>query len=238
MGQYIGVDGCRAGWIAVTQSSGELTFRLFRAMHELLNAYPSAESVLVDIPIGLPWRDCATRPCDAEARRLLGSPRSSSVFPSPCRAAAHAEDIDAARAQNVFELNKSLSAQAWGICTKIAEVDELMLANARARKVVREVHPELCFCALNSWQSMLSSKRTKAGMEERLALLARYEPQTKAALARFRDQVARSDAQPDDLLDALVAHLTARVPTAIETVTGLPSHDECGLPMEMVYRVA
>jgi predicted RNase H-like nuclease len=239
LARYIGVDGCRAGWIAVTQHGDQLTFRIFGAMRELLDAYPEAELVLVDIPIGLPWRGCPTRPCDAEARKLLGSPRASSVFPSPSRTAAHAETVDAARANNVSELERSLSAQAWGICKKIAEVDELLLSDGRARDVIREMHPEVCFWAFNGRQPMLHSKRTKDGGKERLSLLARHEPQTIALIARFLAQVIRKDAQPDDLLDALVAHITARAhPTSIRAVTGRLSHDARGLPMEMLYRGA
>ena len=205
-------------------------------MRELLDASPEAELVLVDIPIGLPWRECPTRPCDFEARKLLGTPRSSSVFPAPCRAAASASNVAEARANNVAELNKSLSEQAWGICRKIAETDELMRGDSRARKVVREVHPELCFWALNQWRPTAHPKRTKGGQRERVSVLMRHEPQTVALLATLAAQVNRKDARADDLLDALVANVTARSGTdVIEMVSGTPKHDECGLAMEMLY---
>jgi predicted RNase H-like nuclease len=73
LGKYIGVDGCRAGWISVTDDGRGPSFRIFTTMRELLDASPEAELVLVDIPIGLPWRECPTRPCDFEARKLLNS---------------------------------------------------------------------------------------------------------------------------------------------------------------------
>jgi predicted RNase H-like nuclease len=57
LGKFIGVYGCRAGWIAVTDDGGQLTFQIFTTMRELLDAFPEAELVLVDIPIGLPWRE-------------------------------------------------------------------------------------------------------------------------------------------------------------------------------------
>jgi predicted RNase H-like nuclease len=37
----------------------------------------------VNMPIGLP--ECVALPCDRKARRLLGHPRGTSVFPEPTR---------------------------------------------------------------------------------------------------------------------------------------------------------
>ena len=51
--------------------------------------------------------------------------------------------------RNIAEMGKSLSAQAHAICTKIAEVDQLLLMSPALRHRVREVHPEVCFWAIN-----------------------------------------------------------------------------------------
>ena len=36
----------------------------------------------------------------------------------------------------------------YAIIPKIREVDSLLRGNAKARRAVREVHPEICFCEL------------------------------------------------------------------------------------------
>jgi len=76
---HVGVDGCRAGWIAVTRSRGRLQHALFSTMRELMAAYEDAERILVDIPIGLPWNGVATRPCGRLARSVPGAPRRGGV---------------------------------------------------------------------------------------------------------------------------------------------------------------
>ena len=129
------VDG-----IAVSKDDGELTYRIAKTACEVLRAFPSAERVLIDIPIGLPWRDVPIRPCDRLARAILDD-RRASVFPVPCRASVRAETIEAARELNKGELCRSLSEQSWGICRKILEVDDLLLGPLCHRAEVREIHP-------------------------------------------------------------------------------------------------
>lgn len=236
MGRYVGVDGCRFGWVAVSEERGKLTYRLLPTMHELLEAYASSEQVLVDIPIGLPWNDCPVRPCDRLARQRLRHPRASSVFPAPCRAASRATDLAEARRLNVAELGRSLSEQAWGICKKIAEVDRLLLKESAERRVVREIHPEICFWALNGRRPMQHAKSTAAGVAERVSVLTLHEPRTERLLAAALSEQMRKHVQADDILDALVGFVTARaVPHGIESLHGEPWRDEQGLPMEMVH---
>lgn len=238
MTEYIGVDGCRAGWIAVTERDAVFEFRVFGTMRQLLDGHPQAELVLVDIPIGLPWKQCPSRPCDTAARAKLRAPRASSVFPAPSRLAARAGDIATAQQLNQAEVGRKLSQQAWGICKKIAEVDELLLADPVARGKMREIHPEICFWALAGERAMQHAKKTLAGIEERVAVLASHEPRTQqalaAALAKFP---LKKDVQADDVLDALVAYVTARAGRArLQALVGVgPDRDEQGLPMEIMY---
>ena len=98
----VGVDGCRAGWIAVARGESRLDYQLHTTFSELLRAWPSTATVFVDIPIGLPSRACPSRRCDTEARQRLGSGRASSVFSPPCRGAACATNLKLAREINSF----------------------------------------------------------------------------------------------------------------------------------------
>jgi predicted RNase H-like nuclease len=78
-----GVDGCRGGWIAVIDEGGRLNSRVFADWSQLMTELERATLIGVDIPIGLPGK--GSRACDLEARRRLGRPRGSSVFPAPVR---------------------------------------------------------------------------------------------------------------------------------------------------------
>jgi predicted RNase H-like nuclease len=234
---YVGVDGCRAGWIAVSGSVSGLKYAVFGTIHELMQAHRTAELILIDIPIGLPDARCPRRPCDLLARKLLGS-RAASVFPAPCRSAAHAENIAEARRLNIVELDVSLSAQAWGICQKIAEVDRFLLVNPDVRETVREMHPEVCFWSLNGMRPMRFSKKTRGGIAERLARLEEVDARAGGLYQRVIGETMRKDVQRDDVLDALVGCLTgmAMATGSLSNLSGTPACDGKGLPMEMVYR--
>lgn len=170
------------------------------------------------------------------AREVLGKPRKSSVFPVPCREALAAEDLPAARLINQNRLGRSLGAQTWGIGPKINEVDGFLLSQTDRRRNIREVHPEVCFWALAGRKPMRHSKKTAEGLEERLNVLQRFEPAVESLLKDILLSTLRKDVQPDDVLDAAVALVTAEARTGeLTSLTGIPSHDRAGLPIEMLY---
>ena len=83
--KFVGVDGCKGGWFSVGLDNCDgYEVQVFKTFDELLAHYAEACLVLVDIPIGLP-QGGEGRDCDPEARKLLGRPRGSSVFPTPTR---------------------------------------------------------------------------------------------------------------------------------------------------------
>ena len=52
----VGVDVCRAGWIAIARTAGGWAYRLHPSFANLLDTWRSVQGVLVvGIPIGLPW---------------------------------------------------------------------------------------------------------------------------------------------------------------------------------------
>ena len=243
-GEFVGVDGCRAGWFSVGfDRRGNYEVEMFRAFIELLLHYGGASLVLVDIPIGLP-KGPEGRDCDREARKLLG-PRRSSVFPAPTRPTVQqaAESPGDYRRANEIErrfAGKGTSKQTFAIAPKIAEVDRVMEASdGSARRLVREVHPEVCFWALNNRQPMRFGKRTEEGEDERLRVLQGIEPKAQGIFDRACSKFARKDVARDDILDALVAAVTAYLGQGdegrLQTVPAHPSTDSTGLPMEMVF---
>ncbi len=236
MRQHVGVDGCKAGWFAVTRNGGVLAWRLFPSINDLVSAFWGAERILIDVPIGLPWADAPIRPCDRLAREVLGKPRKSSVFPVPCREALNADGIKAARKINRAHIGRSVSAQTWGISRKIRDVDRLLSSIRGQKHGIHEIHPEVCFWALADRSPMKYSKTSAEGGEERLHVLQRFEPGASVLLADVRSKTLRKNVQADDGLDATVAFITAEASQGeLASFAGKPSHDPAGLPMEMLY---
>ena len=232
----IGVDGCRAGWVAIADVDGAISLSVYPDFDTLLGAWPRADRIMVDVPIGLPSRVKPSRTCDTLARQALG-PRAPSVFTPPCRRAAAADNVDKAREENVREVGRSLSAQAWGICRKIVEVDSALRRDEEVRRRVFELHPELCFWSLAGNLPMSSAKRSAEGRQERLGLLSRWAPESPAIVADASSGHLRRELQVDDVLDALVALVTARATRSqLRSLPGIPEFDDEGLPMRMVYR--
>lgn len=78
-----GVDGCGSERLAVVQGDRGMDARIVPHLEALLDSLPDV-LIGIDIPIGLPNQGSLT--CDVLARKLLGRPRQSSVFPAPIRA--------------------------------------------------------------------------------------------------------------------------------------------------------
>jgi predicted RNase H-like nuclease len=188
--------------------------------------------IAIDIPIGL--RDDGPRACDLAARRLLGRPRGSSVFPAPCRAALTAATYRRACALSRRALGVALSIECFNIVPKIREVDALMTPARQA--CVREVHPELVFALLAGRGAGLAApKRTAEGERLRRRLLRRVAPPFDPNAVRRRlgpSRVAR-----DDVVDAVACLVAAgRILRGEACVVpdGPIPRDARGLRMEIV----
>lgn len=218
-----GVDGCKAGWIAV-HGGGDAapSVSVFPSFQALLDALPGA-TIAVDMPIGLPdLSGRGGRGPEALVRPLLGA-RQSSVFAIPSRAALYADTGDfttmeawyaahrraSAVAMATSDPPRGVSIQAFGIFSKIREIDALMIAQPELRGRVFESHPEVAFCRLNGDKAMALPKKIKGsvnppGMEERKALLRRH-----GYAKAFLDRPPPRGAASDDFLDAAAMMLIA-----------------------------
>ena len=234
---YLGIDGCKDGWFCVSlNDNGDWSYRVIPNAKSLDEYVGHADSVLIDIPIGLHDSGTEERQCDKEARRLLTPKRSSSVFPAPARQTLQADNYEQAQQFNRSSIGRGLSQQSWNIVPKIREIDALLLSKPSLQGVLRECHPELCFWALNGTNAMLYNKKKEEGRHERLAVLENYfapchERFEQASSRYLRRQLAR-----DDIIDAMVCAVTAKFGyNNYTTVPALPSTDMRGLPMEIVF---
>ena len=241
MGTAYGVDGCKAGWFVVAlKPSGEINWKIVEKLAELGRKADNSDRIFIDIPIGLP-DGTEERRCDKEARRKLEQPRSSSVFRAPVRKALSEESYDDANRINRRETGgKGVSKQAYSIMPKIKEVDDLLKSSKKARRIVREVHPEVCFWALAGKRAMCHRKGEYLGHCERLAVLESVRPGVREEFEEIvklhKKDIRRREVESDDILDAMVAAITASADsTALQTLPEQPTPDGCGLQMEMVY---
>jgi predicted RNase H-like nuclease len=230
MTRVAGVDGTPKGWAVVIAGAGQPVVRRVRALVDIFDDTPF-DIVAVDVPIGLlDAYEIGGRACDRAARKLLG-PRGSSVFAAPVRAVLEANSWDEgcklSRASS--RCGKAISKQTYAIVDKIREVDRLLQTRPELRRVVREVHPEVCFCQLVG-KPMTHSKGKSAGREERRAALGRALPQLDTIV-----NAGRALGLPiEDILDATVACWSA-LRLAAEQGRSLPAlvvpSDATGLPM-------
>jgi predicted RNase H-like nuclease len=187
--------------------------------------------VAIDIPIGL-LRAAVRggRACDQDARAFVGA-RYRSVFSAPVRACLTAKNREEAdkRSRASSEDDMGVSAQCWGITPKIAEVDRLITPALQTRVV--EVHPEVCFAAMNGDRPLGHGKTSREGRAERCALL-------RAKWNCDVDRIAserRPGAKADDVLDAMAAAWTAeRVLRGAAQRFSTAVSDGRGLRMEIV----
>jgi len=233
---YTGVDACKVGWFAVKLSEGhDWQVAIFSDIFSLWKQCKDSKLILIDIPIGL--RQCSSekRVCDEEARRLLGVRRGTSVFPVPCREVIYADMKEASKLSERIT-GKKLSKQSLSIISKIRQVDQLLLSDKNARSRIRETHPELCFWALNGGEPMIYSKRKSQGFSERLEVLLSACPYTKGLVYYAERNYLRRELARDDILDALVAAVTAsKERQGLSFLPEKPTFDAKGLPMQMVY---
>lgn len=228
----IGIDGCRAGWLAVVlRDDGGYGSRCEPTL-DFLAAYPSA-SVLIDMPIGLPDAGQPARECDRAARRYLGRGASSRVFSPPVREVFQLTDYREACQHSRELTGKAFSKQAFNILPKIRQLDAYLCAQPALAKRVRESHPEVCFAALNGGKALPGKKR-RGGLAARLRLLADCWPQSAAIYNSLRATYLKKAVADDDIADAMVLAWVAQSRT-LATLPAGPPCDTSGLPMQIVY---
>ncbi len=232
----VGIDGCRAGWIAISLDEEEAGYWLLESDKELGETFEKFDRIFIDVPIGLEEENYV-RECDRQLREVLGPDYQSSVFNPPLRPALHAPTYAEASMTSYEITGKKISIQAWNITPNIKTVDQYLQNNEDLREKVFESHPELLFQKLNGGSSILQKKATKKGLRHRLGLL---KDRSKYADDFFRDikeEYRRNQVDEDDIVDAMVLGLFAKrsIEESLKTLPEDPPKDATGLPMAIHY---
>ena len=229
-GVYLGADGCRGGWITCILDHGGMRIERYDSVEVLIQAYPEFDAFLIDMAVGLRSSADQLRPDDL-ARKELG-PRSSSIFPIPCRQAVYAGTEEEQKQANIKALGKSLPKQTINIIPKIRELDEFLTVHPEYKNRILESHPEIDFARLHG-SVVLSRKKEFTGFSERAAILKKYLP--KESFSGMWDKAKELRCNPDDLLDAICLAVTAALASQgmCETIPAEPEQDDTGLYMKL-----
>ena len=202
---YLGIDGCKHGWICAQLKNDEISFKLIEHINEVKKL--NSELIFIDIPIGL-GDQFNTRTIDFKLRKLLSKKRKSSVFTPPIREALEASTYQLGNQINKSISGKGISIQAWNIGHKIKEVNQFLSQNCFYQKKMSESHPELCFELLNNGP-LNHSKKTLLGMKERIKIINNHIDISFQEIRDFAKECKSDKAKLDDIIDAIVLSLSA-----------------------------
>ena len=198
-------------------------------------------------------------PTRTAVRYLAGDPHYDDIFEAVERSldniiqqkvnhAVHPATVEAVKRQLIKPFHReftkalqleitgtSLSEQALGIMAKIAELDALLPIEGDLQ--IREVHPEICFWALNGEKPVVTKKDTPEGRRDRIKAINDVRVQAQEIFDDALGAYRRDQVSQDDILDALVAAVTAcrGWPNNLDTLPDNPPVDARMLPMEMVF---
>jgi predicted RNase H-like nuclease len=220
-----GVKPCATGWLVAGAKLHGTTFapeepRVLETFTEVLDQRPAFATIALDAPIGyLESHEPGGRACDREARALIGR-RGAAIASAPVRS------------QLMEELEQSLnglSAVSRQLLPRWREVAAEMAPYLQ--RSVYEVSAELSFYQLNDDRPLRWSKRTRAGREERRALLERKIPGGERLFDASLPRIPHSH-----MLDVAALMWSARriFARAGVRVPEDPQWDEQGLRMEIV----
>ncbi|MBK0370241.1 DUF429 domain-containing protein [Flavobacterium agrisoli] len=228
--KLVGIDGCKFGWVAVSLEDD--CAKIFKNLTDLVAFYDDETIFLIDMPIGLPSEEIE-RNCEKSARREIDSKRKSSLFPVPCRQAVYAENYEKANQINRKVLQKGIPKQSWFICSKIKELDQILLQNEKLKARFKESHPELAFHYLNRKVSMEFNKKTESGQKERLFLLSQFSSNIDFIYKNTLQKYKRMDLAKDDIIDALCLAVTLEEISTNNIPLECSNVDEKKLPMKI-----
>lgn len=229
-GKYIGVDGCKGGWIASIYDRGSFEIKKYSSVDELVEANKNYNELLIDMVIGLQSNKNEVRP-DNAARALIPG-RTSTIFAVPARQAVYADTREAIREANKSALDKDLPAQAIAIIPKMRELDEFLQENPAHKNRLKESHPEVCFSRLNG-SVVMSRKADGEGITERVRIIQAYLPDITEKY--IYQQAKQFKCNPDDVVDSIVLCITANLEAQgkCNVIPEKVQEDVTGLKMQM-----
>jgi predicted RNase H-like nuclease len=225
-----GVTPCPGGWLVLSARLAGVTVvaedpLVLPTLAEVVDWRPRFDAVAINVPFGLHDEPAGPyRPCDEEARSMVGWPRRSAFAAVPSRAALHASREDA-MAMEPWLRQADVRRFRW-----LREADlELQPFHQRS---YFSAHPDLSYHQMNGDEPLRTSPHQEDGIVERLQLVRAKLPGTE----RFMTEAAPAGAGQFHVIQAAGLLWTARR-AAGRAMTRLPMDprwDTTGIRMELV----
>ncbi|HEY0520996.1 MAG TPA: DUF429 domain-containing protein [Ilumatobacteraceae bacterium] len=226
-----GIVPCPGGWLIVPARLAGVTVNaeepeVVRSLVEVLEYKPKFDAAAIYAPIGF-YEDAAGpyRPCDAEARDMVGWPRVVGVRPMPCRAALRARTREEAREIEPWLTNDDFRRFKWW---REAERE----IQPFHQRMFFAAHPDLSFTSLNGDEPLNTSPFHPEGVLQRMELLREKLPGVEDVILRLPP----AGAGQLHLMQACALVWTARraAGRAMSRLPMDPNWDEAGMRMELV----
>ena len=176
-----GVVPCPGGWLVLPARLAAVTViveepMVFKTLIEVLEFKPKFEAAAIFAPVGFQDEPAGPyRPCDVEAREMVGWPRLAAIKPIPSRAALRAATRDEARELEPWLTNEGFRRMKW-IREAEREFQPFHQRNWFA------AHPDLSFYVLNGDRPVTSSPYQPEGVYERMNLIKGKLPGVEEAV--------------------------------------------------------
>jgi predicted RNase H-like nuclease len=226
-----GVVPCPGGWLIVPARLAGVTVSVedpvvVKTLLDVLEYKPKFDAAAIHAPIGFfDEPTTAYRPCDSEAKAMVGWPRNVAITPVPSRAALAAETRE-----------EALALEPWLKRDDLRRFKQLKEAAREFQpfhqRTFFSAHPDLSYANLNGDQPILSSPYQQDGVLERMNLL-------RVRLPGVEDVVLRtppSGAAQVHVLRAAGLLWTARraAGRGMNRLPADPAWDAAGMRMEVV----
>ena len=226
-----GIVPCPGGWLIVPARLAGVTVvaedpEVVRKLIDVIEYKPKFDAAAIYAPMGLPDEPSGPyRPCDAEARDLIGWPRQLAVHHSPSRATLNAPTREAALAMEPWLTRDDFRRFKW-----LREAEREF--QPFHQRVFFAAHPDLTFAQLNDDRPLLSSPYQQDGVLERMALIRQKLPGVEETVTR----TPPPGSGQVHLLQATALLWTARraAGRAVNRLPAEPNWDSSGLRMELV----
>ncbi len=204
--QTVGITHNGNRWQAAVLAGADCKFITADTLWDLCRQYKEADAVLIDLPVGLPEsrEDEALRP-EPELRKRINGIGSGSVAAVPCRQAVYANNVNAAREENIRVLGRTVSPQQISQLPLLREIDEL-------------------FARHTEWKHVLRESRAQVLGDSRRLIIQQYQKQL--------EQSGEKRQWEDALCLAVIGQMECR--NGSETIPKAPMIDAKGLEMQII----
>lgn len=226
-----GIVPCPGGWLIMPARLAGVTVNVEEAevvknFMMVLEYKPKPDAAAVYAPVGFfDEPDGPLRPCDREAKEMIGWPRNVAVRPIPSRAALHAPTREAALELEPWLTNDDFRRFKW---YREAERE----FQPFHQRTFFAAHPDLSYTQLNGDQPLLSSPYQQDGVVERMNLIRNKLPGVEDAIIA----TPPPGAGQIHMVQAAALLWTARraAGRAVNRLPMDPNWDATGIRMEIV----